>query len=343
MLRQKTTFIVGAGASKEFGFPLGAELKNDIDNALSLEFDDLGRPANQQTRLLKECYEGLFCDEAGTADDKEIIRKAGLLRKSLPLTASIDDYVDAHRSDAHIASLAKYSIARSILAHERNSTIAIKRDSPRINFKKTQDTWISHFFKLIREGHTFDGLRSSFENASFIIFNYDRVVEHFLQEAVKELYQVDDDAAAGVLAHSKFLHPYGSLGSINSKSSAEALPFGAEESVYNIVRATKSIKTYTEQINDQSQVELTKIVSDSARIVFLGFAFYPQNMKIITNGIEPKHRNISATAYKISDSDVTRLKGILSSLTHNAFSLTLPQIDNRWTCAKFFEENRFLF
>ena len=97
MLRQKTAFVVGAGASKEFGFPLGAELKNDIDSALNLQFDSTGHPANRQTALLNECYEGLFLSSDESISNQDIIRKASKLRQALPLASSIDDYVDAHR------------------------------------------------------------------------------------------------------------------------------------------------------------------------------------------------------------------------------------------------------
>ena len=43
MLREKTVFIVGAGASKEFGMPIGSELALSISKKLNVLFDDWGR------------------------------------------------------------------------------------------------------------------------------------------------------------------------------------------------------------------------------------------------------------------------------------------------------------
>jgi hypothetical protein len=43
MLRHNTVFVVGAGASKEFGLPVGSELAAEISKKLDINFDRFGR------------------------------------------------------------------------------------------------------------------------------------------------------------------------------------------------------------------------------------------------------------------------------------------------------------
>ncbi len=43
MFKSKTTFIIGAGASKEVGMPVGTELAEIIHDKCDLRFDEFGR------------------------------------------------------------------------------------------------------------------------------------------------------------------------------------------------------------------------------------------------------------------------------------------------------------
>jgi hypothetical protein len=46
---------------------------------------------------------------------------------------------------------------------------------------------------------------------SFIVFNYDRCIEHFIFHAAQSYYGVDPGRAAQFVAAISFYHPYGSI------------------------------------------------------------------------------------------------------------------------------------
>ena len=63
------------------------------------------------------------------------------------------------------------------------------------------------------------------------------------------------------------------------------------------------IKTFTEQIDDPEFLNsIAEIFSESDRVIFLGFAFHPQNMKLIGNPVQA-HTEFLATGVGISKSD----------------------------------------
>ncbi|MDQ1350217.1 MAG: hypothetical protein QG657_518 [Acidobacteriota bacterium] len=77
-------------------------------------------------------------------------------------------------------------------------------------------------------------------------------------------------------------------------------------------------------------------MSIANRVVFLGFAFHPMNMQIIT----PEHVDdaklvkIFATTYGISDSDEGVIKGQIKESLPNTSSVNMKKI----SCFEFFGE-----
>src|SRR5687767_9871911 len=148
MLPSKTVFVVGAGASKEVGLPIGSELKKTIADKLSFSFDDFGRDLKRGDlavfRMLLNSYGNRIneCVDAGR-----------LISKGIVLSSSIDDFIDAHQHDEQIAVCGKVTIARSILEAERGSKLFYDQSNiyNTIDFASVDGTWFSGFFQLLSQ------------------------------------------------------------------------------------------------------------------------------------------------------------------------------------------------
>ena len=110
-----------------------------------------------------------------------------------------------------------------------------------------------------RAAHPERNVSHIFDNVDFVIFNYDRCVEHFLINALARSYSVPNADAVFIVDALKILHPYGSIGDLKS------VPFGIDR--LDWVEAAQGIKTYTEQVgsigmlNDiRQKVELAECV-----------------------------------------------------------------------------------
>jgi hypothetical protein len=62
-----------------------------------------------------------------------------------------------------------------------------------------------------------------FENASFIIFNYDRCLEQFLVNALPRLYAISETEADSIVHNINIIHPYGSVGELGRIASRSGL------------------------------------------------------------------------------------------------------------------------
>jgi hypothetical protein len=171
MLRNETVFIVGAGASKEFGFPIGTELAIRISEKLNVLFDEWGQ------RIIAGDAQ-LFQNVSRGRDARATQRAAWLIRDGIILASSIDDFLDIHRHDEEVIRYGKAAIAKCILEAERGSKLFFEhsRSQTSINFKNVADTWLVKLMRLLGRNLPKADRRKIFEKCTFVVFNYDRAV-----------------------------------------------------------------------------------------------------------------------------------------------------------------------
>jgi hypothetical protein len=129
MFANPTVFVIGAGASAEYGLPLGPTLRDRI--ALSV---------NSQYRhgLLQLGDENLLnaitLEFNGEKTALNAFIAAGRdLAASMPMHASIDEALQYWSGKPEAVQLGKIAIANEILGAERNSTLSVKRDTGRVD------------------------------------------------------------------------------------------------------------------------------------------------------------------------------------------------------------------
>lgn len=323
---KEITFVVGAGASSEYGLPVGEKLKADIVSAL--------RQRTPGGNVQDENLYYAICDFASADQDspnnmQPYIGAVEHIAHSLVLSPSIDNFINSHQGDRRVELIGKLGIAKCILDSERGSALSLRRDrnsdpfaprrTPRLNFNDFSDTWLTALFKLLNQDCPFQSLKAKLSKIALVVFNYDRCVEQFLFEAIKSFYRVNDAEAKEALSALDILHPYGVIGLLPWQAD-EHIPFGTDADRRVLTRASANIKTFSESnaVNDEDTRQIRDLIAGSRSLVFLGFGFIPLNMRLLqpaSHHPDCKRNTVFATAYNISTFDRERICEELKTLS----------------------------
>jgi hypothetical protein len=306
MRAAKTVFIVGAGASNEVGVPFGREFIEIIAEKLNYRFKgpsldpDFGDP-----EILDVIQQ--------YAQDRQTLNRyldgARRIREGILFSRSIDAFIDVHRDDQIIQKLGKLSIAKTILEREQRSYMYISPPSDSFqDVQRLAKSWFVNLSRGLNEGVRKEEINRIFERAAFVVFNYDRCVEHFLYNNLLKHYGADAVAAKAVMGTLKIYHPYGKVADLPWES-AGGIPFGFPANRPNLMQAASQIKTYTERIeSDDALKTIRGEIAEAETLVFLGFSYQESNMTLLDPGCEGVVRNVFGTSFGISASDVEEIK-----------------------------------
>ena len=305
MFKRRTLFILGAGASAEVGFPVGAELASTIAKKMDIGFKNGLEPLGAGDFSLFGHVVNSRRNEL-----KEFQQAAWLIRDGIALQRSIDDFLDIHRANERLLTLGKAAIVKSILEAEKKSKLYFKPNfyESRFDPLRVANTWFVRLAQVLGRGIQKDDVATKlFANVSFLIFNYDRCVEHFLKNAVERLYGVKPQDAEAIVKQLRIIHPYGTI--------PLEIPFGGEENCdYHYVKLAEGIKIYTEQVSEESTlIQIADEVASAQCIVFLGFAYHGQNMAMLRPAERLPPKPIFGTAFGMSAADVEVVKHQVSS------------------------------
>jgi hypothetical protein len=330
MFHRKTLFVVGAGASAEVELPLGGGLAAVIERKMDVRFEMANRPVGSGDFDLFNRLTNSMRQEVHEYQDA-----AWLIRDGIALARSIDDFLDMHRDDPFVVQYGKVAIVKSVLEAEHQS-ISDYQDAngiPTYSNDRFAGTWYTKLMQMLAPGIPRGNVGSIFDNISFVVFNYDRCVEFFLQNALQNLYGITEAEATKTLARLTIIHPYGLID--------RSIPFGSTRA--NYVELADGIKTYTEQITDpQIKKNIQKEIEQADSIVFLGFAYHDQNMLLLQPPKQlPSSKQLFGTAFGMSDSDVEitsrQIDGWFTGGHAEHHRQNMIQIENKLKCAGLFD------
>jgi len=315
MLRDQTLFVIGAGASKEFDFPVGSELATQIAKKLDLRFEGFDQQIGAGDIGL---YEAIRTVSGGRPN--ELLHACWLIRDGIELSYSIDNFIDTHRQDDRVSICGKLAIAKCILDAEKSSKLYLDRNKSDSNPSlKVTGTWISNLIRVMQNGIPKDEASKFFENSSFLVFNYDRCIEQYFYHALQALYGLTESESAQIVNTMQIHHPYGSVGALPWQNNADqkAVSFGARDSAQTIPHLLPNIKTYTQQTASQTQQDaVDSLISKADTIVFLGFSYLAQNLDLMLRGVNARRpRRILGTGIGLSRADREIVSNALSVLT----------------------------
>lgn len=306
MFETRTLFIVGAGASKEAKLPSGKQLATKIADMLNFKFEHGRTQISGDVEITDALRYHVRREDGQPGDINPYLNAGGQISDAMPQATSIDNFIDVHRGNHMIELCGKLAIVHSILEAEQKSSLFFENGqlNRNINFKNIQGTWYDKFLRLLAEGCRRNNVVDIFQNVSFIIFNYDRCIEHFLFYAMKNYYGIQDGEAASIMHTLSIIHPYGTVGHLPWQTDSNSIPFGGRSYGKNLLALAGEIQTFTERVEDASALSaIRQLVHHAKTIVFLGFAFHKQNMELMQPPTPKSGKRVFATASGISDSD----------------------------------------
>ena len=177
MLKKKTCLLLGAGASKHLGFPLGFELRQSI---LSLLHDLKDKPADKIPDEIKRSDENvpLFFDRLAYGN-----------------WSSPDAFLEKHRE---FIKIGKYLICRILAEHETIWNVTARGG------------W---YDRLVSAIHVDDPNKLKDNGLSIVTFNYDRSIDFRLHKYVENQFGIETSEAWRILQDSiPIVHVHGTLG-----------------------------------------------------------------------------------------------------------------------------------
>jgi hypothetical protein len=304
MFESKTLFVVGAGASAEIDLPVGSALLENIAKKLNISFQNGFQLSSGDHRIVDAITR--YARERN--ENKNLYyQKSRMIEDAVPVAPSIDNFLDAHKKDSHLQFCGKLGIVSSILDAERKSRLFVdEHRGGRDDLGRLSGTWYTSFMKMLDERVDRDEIETIFDNISFITFNYDRCIQKFLHVALQKYYLISDVRAAELISRLEIIHPYGSVGPLPFEGSGNSsVAYGADVHESSLIEAAGRIRTFTEQIEDEDLLgSIHESVNRAETIVFMGFAFHPQNMQLLDVGIGNDVRRVFSTSFLCSQGDI---------------------------------------
>lgn len=309
MLSRRTVFVVGAGASAELDLPIGEGLKSWIADALAL--DPNSRDGIFKDKHVETAVRSYVMEEEPSQRErtyKAFEEAATVITKALPFALSIDQYLDSQRANPTIVRLGKIGIASSILKAEGNSSIGkVQSRTGRLQDlgkrfpQQAGKTWHLKLVQLLTAGRAKEDLHHVFDSVAFIVFNYDRCLEHYLTLALSRYYGEDTGSIRQALASLKIVHPYGQVGGLTWQGGV-TVPFGGEAEGH-LRSVADDILTFTESANSGVTSEVKGLIEGAETLVFMGFGYLPQNVELLTGRQRSNAKRVFYTTKGVSKND----------------------------------------
>jgi hypothetical protein len=277
LFNQKVVFVIGAGASREYNFPLGSQLKDRIAPDVRFRFEF----GLQMTSGSPELLDHIRRHVKGDNDrSNEYTRAANLLASAIPSFVSIDEALHFVSGTPEAVEVGKISIVDHILKAERSSTLALNPQKGRLI--DLPEGWIGEMLSMALAGSRREDLARVFDNVTFINFNYDRAIEQYLYWALQQRASAANDEAQAIVAGLNMIRPYGSIGKFAANFNDQ---FGFGTTAYfDPFSRLADLGTYTEQKPMHDVASMHRAVLNAKLIVFLGFGFHPSNVDLIKIG-----------------------------------------------------------
>ena len=203
---------------------------------------------------------------------------------------SIDNFLHTHSENPKLVAIGKTAIASCILDAERSSSL-MPHEPVRSNnlmflsFGTAKETWLQRFCTMALTGVVLSEAHSAFDNVTLVTFNYDRCIELYLVQHIKEYLGIPEGAAQNIVDSINIIHVYGKVGRLPWQSgSGPKVSFGAKPEPQLLGELSREIRTFTERVEeDDTPRRIAAAICDAELIVFSGFSFGSSNWDFLQN------------------------------------------------------------
>lgn len=303
MFSPNTLLVVGAGASCEVRMPSGYQLARTIASIANVHRDNYGNESTGDQELLA-LVTTIYRNDYGPR--LEAMRQ---IARGIGTAPSIDAYIDRHAHVPYVPAMGKLLIAYQLLIAENHSELAVQNRNDELNLRRFETTWLNSLAQML-----FDGVRRPDAGRigaglKIICFNYDRCIERYLLEAVRQGYDMTAIEAYQIVSRIKIIRPYGGLGPLPVVSSGgsglDAVAFGQSPLDSALLPGiAQRLFTYTERVDDPALLQsIRDAVTEAEEVVFLGFAFHRQNMELLRSQEVGPSKRFLASGLGLSQPD----------------------------------------
>ena len=269
MIEEETVFILGAGASKPYGYPTGAELREKIITEFRNQYH-FNTVVHQQVETLRE--------------DLINYSESFIKRFDLSSTKSIDLFLSRNPKFIDIGKLAiKLSIYNSELESKFREDVDRNED------------WYSYLFdRLTNEFIDPDQYIITHNKIKFVTFNYDRSLEHYFYDSMTNSFSEIDK---GIIEHEvnkiKIIHMFGTISPLPWQEDG-GLIYGKEKVLFANADNLDIIYSKTEE---PVIIEAQELIRKVKNIFFLGFGYAKENLEILnfTDILQPGQKIFGTT------------------------------------------------
>lgn len=251
MVDIETVLVLGAGASKAFGFPTGEELVKEIYTILDKRTGGLYT---------------FFYETAGQQSTEMADKFPSVLKQANPF--SVNAWLE---HNPNYIEVGKFAIAIALLRYENRSNL------------RPNNNWYQLLSKRL------DGPFEKFQDnkLSIITFNYDRSLEQYLFETFRHMHtEKSEKECKEKLNQLRILHVYGSMGPLEwqseyTKHRLPLVPYVNKLDRNTIYFAAEGIKIIPQKSSSPSKefTEAQDLISKAKALYFLGFGYSKDNME----------------------------------------------------------------
>ncbi|HUT37151.1 MAG TPA: hypothetical protein VNE39_26960 [Planctomycetota bacterium] len=253
-----TALVLGAGASRPYGFPIGKELVKEICDQFLGFFEAM------------KAYGGTCCERRAKAE--HFVR-----RLSDSTHSSIDDFLESNTDLLH---LGKIAIASCLLPREDESELLRTKDW----YEALFDWWCEEPMKLAVITFNYE---RSFEHWFWLTLN-----ERFGPECARDIMLINDTQRIIID------HVHGHFGDLPWRpGDYDKVPYGLapnEDLGERVMEAARQLRLVFEPPSDRALAGDRPLLILASRVLFLGFGYDQRNLE----RIEPiwSGRNLCPTA-----------------------------------------------
>jgi hypothetical protein len=275
-----TVFVLGAGASQPFGLPLGSELRQNIIN----------RYTGDQGRVNILLNTTPF-NKADTERFISTLRFSGL--------GSVDAFLERR---PEFMDIGKAMMGIELLHGEAHD--ALWHDA---------NNWLTYLFGSMI-GNSLEEFADN--KVSFVTFNYDRTVEHFLFVCLKNTFGRSIEETGAVVEKLPIVHLHGRLGHLPWQNQKATIEFADNQiDVRKMEIVTRQIKVVHEELTDgrDRDFELAhELLSKAEKVYLLGFGFGSRNVERLKL-IDLAPKLFQGTAFGLTQKEANNCRMMCSS------------------------------
>jgi hypothetical protein len=307
MIEKRTVFVLGAGASCPYGFPTAGMLRSQI----------LSHFQDQYLDFL--CGAGEEIGATRTANGYPSLRDARHFLECFDLssTKSIDLFLSRN---PQFEKVGKMAICLSILHAEKDSSFR-----EQVEKTEAERDWYFYLYdRLTREATGKEDYCQFAENrVTFVTFNYDRSLEHFLFTSLLHSFGgIDEQKTKDELNKRPVIHVYGKPAPLpwGQDNGQKVLPYARHIDNFasiDLLGIIDNIYVVHGQRANPNLERARKKIREAEHVFFLGFGYAKENLEAlgIPGALRTEHY-IRGTAMGATRGELIDIKSRLLGMGH---------------------------